>query len=90
MSAGVYVADMKVISTPVASVSGEMEMSSAFVSLQGFAEEPKLEVNVYKITYFSHEDDLSKNDIVASCTMQLLLRDSVCALHARMNTRMQG
>jgi hypothetical protein len=37
---------MKVISTPVASVSGDVETSSAFVSLQGFAEEPKLEVNL--------------------------------------------
>jgi hypothetical protein len=37
---------MKVISTPVASVSGDVETSSAFVSLQGFAEEPKLEVCV--------------------------------------------
>ena len=83
LSAGVYVADMKVISTPVASVSGEMEMSSAFVSLQGFAEEPKLEVNFYKITSFSHEDDLSKNDIIASCIMRLWVRDSVCALHCK-------
>ena len=37
---------MKVISTPVASASGDGETSSALVSLQGFAEEPKLEVNL--------------------------------------------
>ena len=56
---------MKVISTPVASVSGEMEMSSAFVSLQGFAEEPKLEVN---FLYARHicTDSLSQNEIIAS------------------------
>ena len=52
LSAGVYVAEMKVVSTPVASTSGDIETSSASVSLQGFAEEPKIEVNIYAPSYW--------------------------------------
>lgn len=40
---------MKVISFPVASRDGEI--SSAYVSLQGFAEEPRLEVISQRIPY---------------------------------------
>ena len=46
---------MKVISTPVASISGDIETSSAFISLQGFAEEPKLEVDFRNIDFLSKQ-----------------------------------
>ena len=44
MLAGIYVAEMKVVSTPVGSLASDNETSSAVVTVQGFSEEPQLEV----------------------------------------------
>ena len=45
--AGIYVAEMKVISIPVGSVGSDNETSSAVVTIQGFSEHPYLEVRFH-------------------------------------------